>query len=274
MDNNFSDFKEYLKKNGVSVNSIKFYVSDVRLFMKWIKKTSGSEKLNKEAFESYETFLKFSNLPPQTVNRKLSSLRKFASYLVSRKKLPASNLKITNKPKNKNTKYINLRNVYSFLHKNLQSYFVFFILILIVSLILLFIQNRNKLNSLFETVSTNKLDLPQHIDLNSEDYQKNLGKVANSGPSDIKVDSDPLLSTSNGYLYGRSQIEPGSVSKKIFVPGLNTSSYVFLTPLSPSFIFISEQSDGYFVVSINSPTDYPIKFNWLAYLNELPIDTP
>lgn len=265
MDNNFIDFKNFLLKNGISNKSVKFYVSDVRLFVKWIEKTTNESTITKELFESYESFLKNSGLPTKSINRKLSSLRKFAEYLIKNRLMETkSKLRLKNSPKN-NIRHIDLtKSMSRYIPTSNISLFSFLFLLIIISGVI-FVSAREE-NGLFKTTTHGvNINLPVSISFQNDDYQKNLGKAAISGTKTIELDDDPVLrGTSEGDNFGKSEIEVGLAEKKIFVPNINASSYVFLTSFSNNHIYIKEQSDGFFTVGTDKLSDLPIKFNWMV----------
>ncbi|MBI2031749.1 MAG: site-specific integrase [Candidatus Levybacteria bacterium] len=89
---NFRNFKNYLYTNGSSSITIKNYLNDIKQFLLWadkvteakeawiVKKDNIYEKLNSSLVEEYKTRLIQSNFSPSSVNRKLSSIRKYLSW--------------------------------------------------------------------------------------------------------------------------------------------------------------------------------------------------
>ncbi len=81
------DFKNNLFVNKAAHLTIKNYIIDVKQFIAWAKEVTGLEndllinRLSKEFVEEYKTRLvKKGEFSPATVNRKLSSLRKYLSF--------------------------------------------------------------------------------------------------------------------------------------------------------------------------------------------------
>ncbi|HMS22148.1 MAG TPA: site-specific integrase [Candidatus Levybacteria bacterium] len=81
-------FKNFLYSQRSSDLTVKYYINDIQGFSKWYEETVGSIKtentpnLNAEIFTEYSRRLNTTLLlSPRTVNRKLSSLRRYTSYL-------------------------------------------------------------------------------------------------------------------------------------------------------------------------------------------------
>lgn len=108
-------FKRYLAAvNKLSSVSVKNYLSDYRYFVGWfnthaddlslsLQGSSAIELLSgidENVIESYKDYLISENLPFRTVNRRLSSLRKFFSFAVSQQWVSSNPAKqVTNVPK-------------------------------------------------------------------------------------------------------------------------------------------------------------------------------
>ena len=109
-------FGLYLKSKGVSPLTQKNYLSDLRYFWNWFVLVLKSKKLNvdklstpslcglitQEIVARYKKFLTLNQVPSKTINRRLSTLRKFCQFCISQgwlKENPAK--KITNIGKKK-----------------------------------------------------------------------------------------------------------------------------------------------------------------------------
>ena len=81
-----------LLEKGLSENTIKAYSNDCQAFNKWlfIKKRYAAIDSSESDIENYLKYLKSINLSSSSINRKLSSLKHFFSYL-SKTKLLKSN---------------------------------------------------------------------------------------------------------------------------------------------------------------------------------------
>ncbi len=96
-------FKKYLENKEVSDITIKNYASDLRQFLIWIAKTQKSV-LDTSTYASYKTHLLEQNNPTKSINRYLSTLRKFGVFLTETSDLkndPTACLKNINKQTNK-----------------------------------------------------------------------------------------------------------------------------------------------------------------------------
>jgi len=92
-------FKEYLVAGNQKPVSVKNYMSDFRHFAGWmiLKLKVKSEKLKVETMngidftqqidhglvEEYKSYLSENNIPHKTINRRLSTVRKFCSFCIS-----------------------------------------------------------------------------------------------------------------------------------------------------------------------------------------------
>lgn len=93
---NFGElFEEYLLlRVGVSKNTLKFYKSDLNHFINWFLLRikilgffaqdieSAVPYLNINEAVSYKTYLEDNRTPTKTINRRLSALRRFATFLM------------------------------------------------------------------------------------------------------------------------------------------------------------------------------------------------
>jgi len=111
------EFKKYLFAEKISPVSLKNYLSDFRHFSGWmtfkLKMQNAKLKIEENAInlsliQEYKFYLTENNLPRKTVNRRLSTLRKFCSFCIAQgwmKENPAKqiqNLKV--KSQNYNSK--------------------------------------------------------------------------------------------------------------------------------------------------------------------------
>lgn len=83
-------FKNYLKTQKVSSVTIKNYVGDINNFFSWLEKktqikyqVAGTAVLGLFTKETIEEYKKDQTAPLSTVNRRLSALRKFGSFIQS-----------------------------------------------------------------------------------------------------------------------------------------------------------------------------------------------
>ena len=91
-------FKEYLVAGNQKDVSIKNYLSDFRHFAGWVMSKGGhrgpplQEPITLNDISGYKSYLESYNIPHKTVNRRLSTLRKFCSFCISQgwmKEIPA-----------------------------------------------------------------------------------------------------------------------------------------------------------------------------------------
>lgn len=106
--NAIKQFKNYLYENNISNLTIKNYISDLKQFFAWLDKTTNAKEAwiisekNLMRFctlelvtEYRQRLLRDTSFSPVSVNRKLSSLRKFFSFAVAHDLLPADSPYLT-----------------------------------------------------------------------------------------------------------------------------------------------------------------------------------
>ncbi len=76
-------FRNYLLAGNINPISIRNYLSDYRYFTGWMGKQKKHSALTGKLIEEYKSYLITSQLPLKTVNRRLSTLRKFCSFCIS-----------------------------------------------------------------------------------------------------------------------------------------------------------------------------------------------
>lgn len=99
LDNFEASFREFLQNEGVSAPTLKNYLSDLRHFMGWFAfylhskhgdslksentgLSSLASMIDFEAVSSYKTYLESNALPSKSINRRLSTLRKFCTFCI------------------------------------------------------------------------------------------------------------------------------------------------------------------------------------------------
>src|SRR3989338_4772842 len=80
-------FKQYLLAVNHKSVSIKNYLSDIRHFFGWMTLYSKSKQLisiiDEKSIIEYKSYLSENNIPHKTINRRLSTIRKFCSFCIS-----------------------------------------------------------------------------------------------------------------------------------------------------------------------------------------------
>jgi site-specific recombinase XerC len=96
-----AQFKDFLISENISRVSVRNYLSDLRFLFGWLIQNCKAESLEGYldigVLNEYKKFLIQSELPIKTINRRLSTLRKFCTFCVERSLLKANPQKsITN----------------------------------------------------------------------------------------------------------------------------------------------------------------------------------
>src|SRR3989344_765671 len=85
-------FKEYLSAGNQKAVSIKNYLSDLRHFAGWMTSYQKSnvrahhdapQPITLNDISEYKSYLESNSIPHKTINRRLSTLRKFCSFAIS-----------------------------------------------------------------------------------------------------------------------------------------------------------------------------------------------
>jgi len=94
LDRTLENFREYLKENTDSKNTVKNYVSDLRIFLIFLDSRHSPItaenfplSLNTQTLSEFESYLSVIN-PPATLNRRVSSVKKFFDYYLEHHPLP------------------------------------------------------------------------------------------------------------------------------------------------------------------------------------------
>lgn len=265
-----TDFKKYLLANSLSEASSGYYISDIRVFLRWVYQTTGDYSVTREILESYEIHLKGGSLPTKTVNRKLSSLRIFNKYLLTRGYLQVDVMKEV-----KNDKRSRARS-YSPIHQSVVLLVLFGVIVLLGSIILTE-SRKNGTGGNLSSIDTQTVALPFFLKLQEQtDQNKNPQQINTQSLSQITIDTDantPLGAQINNTI-GRDVITAGAIEKKIYIEALTPTSLVFITPTSDfqdvGYYVVSET--GSFTLRLKRALPVNVSFNWMVILNLFPID--
>lgn len=87
LSNYQTQFTEYLIAENISSITLKNYRSDLKHFFSWVAKNNSSheiaEMITFETITSYRQYSAENNAPLKTINRRLSTLRKFCTFCIS-----------------------------------------------------------------------------------------------------------------------------------------------------------------------------------------------
>ena len=77
-------FIEYMKNEGLSENTYQSYARDIKLFQKYYEDSYGEklETLSHSDISMYKSYLLNQNMVAETINRKLSALKKYNQFLI------------------------------------------------------------------------------------------------------------------------------------------------------------------------------------------------
>jgi site-specific recombinase XerD len=78
-----ASFRKFLIAENNSAVTVNNYLSDYRHFCGWHQSEIQPRLFNASLIQAYVSYLQESNIPIKTVNRRLSTLRKFGSFCIS-----------------------------------------------------------------------------------------------------------------------------------------------------------------------------------------------
>jgi len=81
------EFVKFMINKGLSENSYKTYLNDLRIFKKYYKDSYGEElnELIRDDINSYKSYLKVHNAAPKTMNKKMAALKQYNLFLINKK---------------------------------------------------------------------------------------------------------------------------------------------------------------------------------------------
>ncbi len=122
------DFKEKMIIEDISENTIKSYLSDVRIFCKWYQEIDSSDNLKKitnyhlNAYKDYLTLTK--RQKATSINRSVQSLKNFFQFMISQKYIkinPSEKLKFLKKVKRTQPKALTKKDIHKLLSVTVHS---------------------------------------------------------------------------------------------------------------------------------------------------------
>jgi hypothetical protein len=253
-------FSRHLQKLRLAQTSIRYYLSDIRVFLRFVYQIAGEDKIFPEAFESYENYLKSGTLPTKTINRKLSSLRLFSAFLLKQGVLKEDVMaRVKNNKMSLSVPPFRLSSTFLLL--------VIFIVIVMVGAFLLSSSNTNLFAP--NTFTPNPMVLSKTIQTNSSALPDLL---RSQSINNIAVEGGNMNSEFTVESLGKDVILASTLSKKILL-NLRSGDRVFVTPTS-SFVgnYYVTESKGEFTVYLSEQQKSDFSFNWMIVSNQLPID--
>ena len=101
--NLLNNFRNHLREQNVSKNTIRNYVSDIRQYYNFLLDSEGltptavedniTDYLNPSSHKSYDHYLKQGDLSPSTIRRRLVALSNFTNYVLTPRPVPTPNNK-------------------------------------------------------------------------------------------------------------------------------------------------------------------------------------
>lgn len=255
-------FKKQLQKQHLSEATIRYYISDVRVFLRFIYQISGDYEITSEMFQSYENFLKSGTLPTKTINRKLSSLRIFSTYLIKEGILVDDFMqKVKNNRQNMQQR--------GFKFSTSLVLLGIFVSVLIIGSIYFSSTNKDIFSISTTTVTTNPVLLPKSLPTDAA-HPPELLRSQNI--TDITVEGTSSVDMVTVSRYGKDSISVGEKSVPI-TKVTSSGGLMFITPTSPivGTYFVGEENNTY-ILHLSEIQKNDFTFNWILVTNQLPID--
>ncbi len=301
-NNNSVIYKAYIRHlEGLplSTNTIRNYKSDFEHFIRWLKvKIQNTEMLdktilllNEQTIDEYKQFMISSLTPRLTVNRRLTSIRLLATYLLERNYISTDFAKNTRNIKNGK---INTHTVTPFYKpltlpatNNDKAKPAVPILITAAAIILLLLQVilkerpaspwSNVIAKQEDNVAAKQIE---HITLgNTHEWEdKQISIRLSPDSKDIFFSAKPILIDENQIVLemtsktklqekrsGKGIINANTNSTIIYNSLVTPDSIINITPTSSTsnqIIYIKRQQEGMFVVGFDEIVNQKVNFNW------------
>jgi len=263
------DFGRYLEYIDVSPSTARFYMSDVRQFIRWITKRDYQD-IDGRVVDEYIAYLRGKSTPKRTLNRKLSSLRRLSEFMKK------------DFMKNVANEKVNLKSRRFKINTTAVAAGTF----LVVASMVAYPKGEvvDLTNPLDTTSKVRAEQIANKIDLTAPTQIKKVsgGKVTIVLEDPEKVsfegaDRLPLVlnassqrdSLEGGRIYkvdGEAVIYKGNTNTKVVNPLVDEESKIFVTATADTggqALYIAEQGYGYFIVALQKATNTDISFNWL-----------
>lgn len=281
---NINKFEQKLKKEKLSADTVKNYLSDTNHLKVWAA-DNNIKSLTKQNILKYISYLKMNNVSDSSINRKLATLRRLAKFLNDDFMSDIKNAGITNKF----TQQIDTNNENK---QNLTTSYVALFILMIA-----FIAISNYASSKQSGIPVNTSNTPIII---SDKIVVDRADLAHL-PSDPIVSNDtPViqipqndqelyfrLATSqndNTYYYlnednintnninsaisGGVILHAGNTETAVYHPRITVDSKIVLTPQGSTgnnVLYINLVNDGIFMINSDEPLMSDVRVNWIAY---------
>lgn len=259
METDIKIFITSLKHEGYSPSSLKNYKTDIVQFVDWKKQEKLDDVSFRSAFAVYKKFLKL-NYKNSSFKRKVASISKFLEFQDPQPITPVKSKRSFSKSYQRNAI---LLGVYSLL------------LVSLLVTIPLIADDHNKVEP--------SAEIP-NVNIRSTDYKdiKADGvKVSVSAPDNIETTPEDIIALAQSNVdiledsnlnnsSGTSTIEEDTNTVTIYANSVSEDSFVYLTPISPTFgniLYIESQGEGWFRVSIENQAIENIDFKWTVINN-------
>lgn len=241
------NFIKKLQSEGKSKSSLRGYKSDVKQFMKW--KENNNYELTHSLYSIYKTYLN-RNYLKSTSNRKASAVSQFLDYTLGKEeKSSGSEIKLFKR----NTMF-------------LAGYTILLVLVIAIAY-----------SQITRPSFESKADIPRNEKYStdvSDSFVKRDGiNIVVSAPEKAMepnsrfVDIQKSSSVNNlSESSGRKVIKANETETTIYSNAVNEDSVIVVSANSAieGNIYVSNQGEGYFVVSISKTNDDDVLISWIS----------
>lgn len=257
----------HLELLNLNKKTVRNYKSDFNHFLEWLR-SNNIHELNSERIRDYLNFLRTTNTPTKTINRRLTTLRHYAKYL--------RKYNITDYDLAENIQNFGTNTSSGDFTKQKQAVPILIsvaIAILLILQVIITDEPRSPWDPILASSPDHKLS--EEIKITDQPSFKNkkqeftiyLKDNASGKPvkltdaeKQILLNSDPEIKKS-----GKATLYKNQNSTIIYSEAVTADSLIHLTPTSSTnnqTLYIDIQKEGYFIVRTAHSADFDISFNW------------
>jgi len=295
----YTAFRRHLEALEISEKSIRNYKSDFDHFIRWLmvnlEKIEMLDNrilsLDEETITTYKQFLLSSQTPRLTINRRLTSIRHLASYLVEHNYI---NYDFTKNIKNVGSHKRQTREVAPFNYTNVASnksskpavpvlVTSGAVILLILQIILVERPSTPWSNVIAKQGGSVPTDQIENVAINTNHTTNLEGKQISvrlqpTESKEVFLSAKPVLIDEKQIVLemtseidskeatsGKGEVKAGTNSTIIYSDSADVESIIQITPTSSTenqIIYIKKQEEGMFVVGFDEIVNQKVTFNW------------
>jgi site-specific recombinase XerD len=258
------DFENYLKKEKISLKTIKNYRSDIKYFNQWLNlQNINLEKANSILIRTYISGL-YNRKKTSSITRARSSLNRFLAWLGGEKQIPPQTRRIQGSR--------------SYFYKFIPAYMLIILIAGILSIPSEYKNDIASANINFPaknlTVNEKLLEPQSFAGLNKKAFvyldkklEPDIVLAQDAFDTILEInDYEELKNARDWAKYsGRAKIPAGRSEMLILNENIDSESIIQITANSPTgnqMVFVKNQGEGYFKAGIEKTINQDISFSW------------